>query len=229
MDYPQCYLGVLFPAFAASYRTDPDRTTRLFARGIKYVALTLFPVTLVIIAFAQEGLRWWLGEEFARQSTSVLQCLAMGVLISSVAMVFATLIQGIGRPDLSAKLHLVELPIYLCALWWAIHAYGILGAALAWTGRVALDGALLFWLSSRSLGGSAALFMRMSIGMFSALGGLVAPLLADGLIPRAAMASVTLVIFASVAWFVILASDERAYIRGWIGGLTGRRSGDLRQ
>jgi O-antigen/teichoic acid export membrane protein len=226
---PIAILGVLFPAFAASYRNDRDRTARLFARGTKYVALSLFPVTLAITAFAREGLLWWLGDEFARQSTSVLQWLAIGVFINSLAMVFITFIQGIGRPDLSAKLHLVELPIYLSALWWAIDAYGVQGAAMAWTGRVALDGILLFWLSRRFLGGDPALFKRMSIGMFAALGGLLVPLLGDGFIPRVAMASMTLVSFVGVAWFVVLAPDERARIRSWIDWLTGRRSGDVRR
>ena len=48
-------------------------------------------------------------------------------------------VQGAGRPDLTAKFHLVELPIYLIALTVLVRHYGIEGAAIAWTLRVALD------------------------------------------------------------------------------------------
>ena len=159
---PSAIVGVLFPAFAASYRQDDGRTVQLFVRGTKYVALILFPVILVITAFAHEGLQWWLGDEFSLHSTPVMQWLAIGVFINSLAVVFITLIQGVGRPDLSAKLHFLELPIYLPVLWWAIHNYGIQGAAITWVGRVALDCILLYWLSIRFLGSNTVLFNRMS-------------------------------------------------------------------
>lgn len=226
---PSAIVAVLFPAFAASYAQDRDRTTLLFTRGIRYVALALFPVTLMITAFSYEGLRWWLGDEFARHSAPVLQWLAIGVFINSLAQVFFALIHGVGRPDLTAKLHLLELAVYLPGLWWAIHNHGITGAAMAWTIRVALDTLLLFLLSSRFLSGQAVLFKRMGVGMLAALGGLVMPLLADGLILRAAIASSIMVVFVSVAWFVVLAPDERTRIKSRIGWLIRRRYGDVGQ
>ena len=213
---PGAILGVLFPAFAASYRQDHDRMVRLFVRGTKYIAFALFPVTLVIIAFAHEGLQWWLGAEFARHSAPVLQGLAIGVFINSLAQLSATLVQGVGRPDLTAKLHLLELPFYLPGLWLAIHSYGVVGAALAWSGRVAVDGVLLFWLSSRLLQDSA-LLKRMAAALLAALGALVLPLLAAAPVPRAATVLLLMVAFVSSAWFVVLAEDERASIKGRLG------------
>jgi O-antigen/teichoic acid export membrane protein len=216
MIVPGAILGVLFPAFAASYRQDHDRMVRLFARGTKYIALILFPVILVITAFAHEGLRWWLGDEFARYSAPVLQWLAVGVFINSLAQVFATLVQGVGRPDLSAKLHLLELPIYLPVLWWAIHHYGVLGAATAWTGRVALDGVLLFWFSSRFLD-NTVLLRRLTVGLLVALGALGMPLLVAAIVPRAATVLLVMLVFVSMAWFVVLAENERVSIKSRIG------------
>jgi len=214
---PGALLGVLFPAFAASHRQDPERLVRLFGRGTAYVTLFLFPVLLLAGAFAHEGLRLWLGEEFAQHSAPVLQWLAVGVFINGIAQVFATYIQGIGRPDLTATLHLIELPIYLPSLWWAIHRFGIVGAAMAWTGRVAVDGALLFWLSGRLLGRHDPLMRRMGGGLLAALGALAAPLLVGGVVPRALLVSMLLVAFAWLAWFAVLGPGERASIAGWLG------------
>ena len=47
------------------------------------------------------------------------------------------LIQGIGRPDVVAKYHLVEFPIYAGVTFLLINYLGINGAALAWCLRMA--------------------------------------------------------------------------------------------
>jgi O-antigen/teichoic acid export membrane protein len=220
--FPVAIVGVLFPAFAATYVEDHDRMVKVFSRGIKYIALILFPVILVITAFAHEGLQWWLGDEFALHSTPVLQWLAIGVFINSLALVLITFIQGIGRPDLSAKLHFLELLIYLPVLLWAIHNYGILGAAIAWTGRVAFDGILLFWLSTRFLS-EKAVFKRMTVGILVALGGLIVPLSVGAFIYRVVIVFFIMIVFFFVVWITVLAPDERIYVDSQVGWLIGRR------
>ena len=219
---PGAILGVLFPAFAASHRQDPEHLVQLFTRGTKYIALLLFPVVLVIAGFAGEGLSWWLGEEFALQSTPVLEFLAIGVFLNSLAQVPFGLIQGVGRPDLTAKLHLMEFTIYLPLLWWAITVHGIVGAALVWTGRVGLDGILLFWLSSHFLSDHANLLKRMTGAFLVGLGALVIPLLIPDPGGRAVVVALILAGFASTAWFILLAADERASIKGRLGWAYGQ-------
>ena len=76
-------------------------------------------------------------------STLVLQILAAGVLVNSLALIPFTYIQGVGRPDVTAKFHLVEAPFYLLLLWFGVQHFGIVGAATAWTIRVSVDGILL--------------------------------------------------------------------------------------
>jgi O-antigen/teichoic acid export membrane protein len=136
---PSALAGVLFPAFAGTYATDRSRTTSLFSQGMKVTWLVLFPIIMMLVAFAHEALSLWLGSEFALKSTVVLQWLAVGVLINSLAQVPFALVQGAGRPDLTAKLHIVELPFYLIAMWWLIISRGIEGAAIAWTLRALVD------------------------------------------------------------------------------------------
>ena len=211
---PGAILGVLFPAFAASYRQDHARLVRLYAQGTKYIALIMFPILLLVSAFAREGLQWWLGEEFALHSTPVLQVLAIGVFVNGIAQLFATLLQGVGRPDLSAKLHLVELPVYLLALWWAIQRFGVMGAALAWSGRMVVDGVVLFLLANRFLGDNAALVRRTAAGLLLALAGLVLPALAGEALPRAAILLVIVAVAVPTVWFAVLGGEERSLIRG---------------
>lgn len=135
----------LFPAFSSLEGIgNSQRLGTFFARSIKYVLLTLGPSVLVIGLFAKDILQVWLGISFATKSTEVFQILALGVLVNSLAQTPFVLLQGVGRPDIPAKFHLLELPIYVVIAWFLISQRGIVGAAEAWTLRVVLDALLLF-------------------------------------------------------------------------------------
>lgn len=135
----------LFPAFSALWGIEErQRLERLFARSLKYVLLALAPIVLMLVLFAREVLQTWLGSDFAMHSVTVLQILALGILVNSLAQPPYALLQGVGRPDITAKLHLLELPIYVGIAWVLVSRWGIAGAAAAWTLRVALDALLLF-------------------------------------------------------------------------------------
>src|SRR5579864_7019341 len=148
---PGSLVCVLFPALTTSFVQNIDRTAVLFGKSLKFIFLSLFPATLIIVAFSGRGLTLWLGAEFARRGEHVLQWLAVGVFINSLAHVPFALVQGVGRPDLTAKLHLLELPCYILVLWYLTRRYGIDGAAVAWVLRVSVDTLLLFLLSTRVL------------------------------------------------------------------------------
>ena len=53
------------------------------------------------------------------------------------------------RPDAPAILHLIELPLYLTLLWWALPTFGLVGAAMAWTARAGFDFLGLLILTTR--------------------------------------------------------------------------------
>jgi O-antigen/teichoic acid export membrane protein len=127
---------------------DRDHARALFGKGIRYVFASVFPIVTLIVLFAEKGLRWWLNAEFAQNSTLVLQWLAVGVLFNSLAQIPFVLLQSAGRPDITAKIHLIELPFYLLALWLLVSEVGINGAAMAWCARSMLDAGLLFGMAN---------------------------------------------------------------------------------
>jgi len=148
---PTALVAVLFPAFSATLVQDRPRAARLFGRGINFIFIAIFPLTLIIVTLAHEGLQFWIGKEFADKSTFVLQWLAIGVFVNSLARVPSALIQGSGRPDLAAITHIVELPLYLLALWFLLDVYGIQGVAIAWVVRVGVDTFIFFAFARRLL------------------------------------------------------------------------------
>jgi O-antigen/teichoic acid export membrane protein len=111
----------------------------------------MLPLALLVRMFSREVLTLWLGAQFASRSFLVLEWLAVGVLINSLAHVPSSMIQAIGRPEVNAKIHLLELPLYLALAWWMISHYGIVGAAIAWAGRVTVDAICFFAVGYRVL------------------------------------------------------------------------------
>lgn len=147
---PSSLVATLFPAFSSlSGRGHSAQLDFLVSRSLKYLLLILGPLAIFIVIYAREILQLLLGPEFAGESALVLQILAVGVVINSLAQVFYSLIQALGRPDLTAKFHLAELPLYIVLLWALVTLWGIPGAALAWSLRVGIDALLLLIAASR--------------------------------------------------------------------------------
>jgi len=86
-----------------------------------------------------------MGAQFAKQTTVVLQILAFGVLLNCMANIPYNALQALGRPDITGKLHLLELPFYLALCIVLIPRWGIAGAALANSIRISIDALVLFW------------------------------------------------------------------------------------
>lgn len=152
---PAALVAVLFPAFAAAKSSEPSHAATLYSMGARAILGILAPIVLVLVVFSEEGLRLWLGEGFAQQSSTVLQWLAIGVFLNSYAYVPFAFIQGVGRADITAKLHLLELPVYLALIYGLMDMFGIMGVAIAWVLRAAMDAALLTWVAHRLNGNLA--------------------------------------------------------------------------
>ena len=75
----------------------------------------------------------------------VLQILSVGVLLNCMANIPYNALQALGRPDITGKLHLLELPFYVGLCVVMIPRWGIAGAALANSIRISVDALVLFW------------------------------------------------------------------------------------
>ena len=214
MIIPGALSSVLFPAFTVSLLHDQQRAALLFRRGVKYLFLAIFPLVLVIVAFAPEGLRIWLGPQFSPSSSSVLRWLAAGVFVNSLAFLPFTLIQSSGRPDRTAKLHLIELPVYLLALVLLVRADGIVGAAIAWTGRLTVEAVVVFWMISPVLPQASRFFSKLASATAAGL-----LLLSLACFPRSTVWKIAYVIPALLMFvFAVrvhgLTPEERTFLAG---------------
>lgn len=206
---PAAMAGVLFPAFSATAASDRGRLAFLYECSIKYLFLVLLPVTLILIAFAPEALRWWLGADFALNSAPVAQALAVAVFINSLGQIPFAHIQSCGRPDITARLHLLELPIYMVLLFWLARSMGIQGVAIAWLVRVLLDTALLFLFSWRLLRENRFIAVRLPLLAVGALACFAAVLLLQSMAARVAVVIALCVVTGPAMWFRMLSPRER--------------------
>lgn len=142
-----------FPEFVrqAADKTPNDVRRRQFLRASALACLVgLIPASMIFL-FAREILSVWISPAFATESHLILRILLVGVVINGATSIPFAFIQGIGRADMTAKFHLLELVLYLPTLLTLLSIFGVLGAAMAWVARVALDAALMFTYSLRTL------------------------------------------------------------------------------
>jgi len=142
---PASLMMTLFPAFSGlSGVEQKEKIVLIFSNAVKFTFVILFPLIFILSLFSFEFLKIWLGHEFAEKSSYVFKFLAFGILINSIAGFPAILLQGIGRPDITAKVYLGELIFYVPFVSLLIYKFGILGAGIGWLIRQIVDLILLY-------------------------------------------------------------------------------------
>ena len=162
---PGAVAATVFPMLA---RLDGDHSGRqqISTRALLAIGAGSLPACALLAALAGPLIAVWMGHEFAKHSAPVAAILAVGLFANCYAQAPFAWIQAAGRSDVTGKLHLLQLPLYLALLVALTWKMGIVGAALAWSLRALLDCGLLFRASS-------ALFPGIALGR-------VAPLLVSG-------------------------------------------------
>jgi O-antigen/teichoic acid export membrane protein len=165
-----------------------------------------------MVAFAPDGLRLWLGPAFASHSQSVLRWVAAGMFINSVACIPFSLLQSAGHPRITANIHLFEAPLYLVAVWVLTKRLGVEGAAIAFTGRIAVDTVLMFVFADRILQHRPKLMVRLTGAIAASLLVLAAATFLQTPVERVAFCLLALLAF-SLAAFMGMAPEERDLIQ----------------
>jgi O-antigen/teichoic acid export membrane protein len=206
---PAAVGAALLPAFASVTRAAPAEMDDYFARGLRYVVLPIFPAAMLVVLFAHEGLALWIGDDFAAGSTRIAQILGVGIFANSLAMIPLIFLFGVGRADIVAKVHIVELPAYAVALWLLVPRFGADGAALAWTLRALVDAVLLFGVSRRLYPMPGVPYARLAAAMLIGVSSLSIGCVMVSTAGRLAYGVFILGIFAVYGWRRLLTTHER--------------------
>lgn len=227
---PNSLYTTMFPVFGSAGASRKEELGRLLFGSLKHLILVSGPVFTLLIFFARDFLRLWLGNEFAEKSTLVLQVLAVGFFLNTIAWIPSTLLQGLGRVDLVAKIFLLELPGYFGLVWWLVEKQGITGAALAWAIRGGAEAALFMAVSRKFVRYGFSGVIRS--GLLRALIVIGALVLATVSMPssfrdlsliHAVVTAGLVALFGLVAYRFAMDESERRVIKAPFLRVTGRR------
>jgi O-antigen/teichoic acid export membrane protein len=139
--------SVAFPSLTKQMQQGDGQWRVAFQRWLRRVTGIVFLVTSAMALLLPTILPLWIGINLPHESVLIGQILCLGVFANSIGSMYYALLHAKGRSDITAKLHLLELPLFLLALYGLIHPYGLYGVAWAWVGRTVFDAILLKILS----------------------------------------------------------------------------------
>lgn len=141
---PNSLVAALFPLVTEMLHREGGEVDRTFRKSVSMMGVLMIPLGLGCVLFAHPLLNVWMGSRFADHAALIFKLITVGVVANSFSAVPFSLIQAAGRPDLTAKLHLLELPVYAVLLVFCVKHWGLEGAAAAWSLRLILDSVMLF-------------------------------------------------------------------------------------
>ncbi|MDD2689679.1 MAG: flippase [Candidatus Omnitrophica bacterium] len=211
---PGSLANSLFPAFSTlDGKMAKEEIDALFYRSIKLFIILIGLVAIPLLVFASGIMRVWLGQDFAQNSTVVFQILLLSFIFNCLSSVPYVFIQGLGRPDVTAKFNLLEFFLYIPLLLFLTKERGITGTAIAYTVRVGLDMFLLYFACWRLK--KINVFRFSESGMSRALLILLTFVLAAYFIRTLPYKIyglfIVTVIFSLLNWFYVLTKIEREW------------------
>ncbi len=148
---PWAIMGVMFPAFSASFYQARDKSAKYYFKTLLLTAgLLLLPI-LIIVLYAKPLLSVWMGDDFARNSYQLTQLIAIALYIFSINLVPFSLIQAAGKASFTAKLQLIEFPLLMGSLYFNIKSFGVIAAPSTLLGLFIFEGCILQWYALRLL------------------------------------------------------------------------------
>ncbi len=142
--------SVAFASLSSMVHSQPEKSDLLFSTWLHRVAAIMFFVVMLCAIILPTILPWWIGPTLPAQSIYIGQILCVGIFSNSIGIMYYSLLHAYGRADITAKLQIFQLPIYLSALYLMITSFGPIGAAFTWSGRCTLD-AILLWRAQKKI------------------------------------------------------------------------------
>jgi O-antigen/teichoic acid export membrane protein len=212
---PTAISTVLFPAFSAMDNHSPRAPRHLYGQAMIVLLFVVAAVVVALMLMAGELLTLWVGTEIAERSAPILRILVIGVGVNSLAFVPFALLQGVGRPDLTGKVHGLSLGPFLVVGVVLAEALGPIGVAVAFTVRLATEAALLFLSASRvaptvsSVMATSSVRMSVAAVMLTVLGGVSLAVLDTPLVVRASFVLLTVTVALAGIWRLGLEPEQR--------------------
>ncbi|WP_314138476.1 flippase [Buttiauxella noackiae] len=145
---PTTIARTIFPALCKINTTDERKA--ILKESYLIVSLVTFILVIPVFIFSDKLITLWLGEQFATVAPDIFRVLLIGFVFNSLAQIPFAQIQSKGLSNITATIHMIECIPYLIVLFFLIKEYSAMGAAYAWSVRVATDYFILWFVSYKT-------------------------------------------------------------------------------
>ena len=142
--------SVIFPELARLIHEKPAEWDAYFKRWMWRVAFLMAFICTSLAILLPTIMPLWIKSSLDPNSIIIGQVLCIGVFANSIGSMFYSLLHAQGKTKSTAKLHLIELPLFICGLFFLIQQFGVIGAAWAWAGRMIFDSTILGVIAKNS-------------------------------------------------------------------------------
>ncbi len=147
---PSALTNALFPRL--SYAHDGE-SRQMGESALAAIGAVLTPPVVAAVFLIGPFLTFWVGKDLGLQAAPVGRLLIIAFWANAFALVPFVRLQASGRPDMVAKILIVQIPPYLGGLYFAMQHYGLFGLGLAFLLRCLVDFAMLSWFVDRNYSG----------------------------------------------------------------------------
>jgi O-antigen/teichoic acid export membrane protein len=144
-------LAVARTMFSRIPASDAATSRDLSARSANVLIAAVTPTVVVLVVAMRPFLAVWIDSAFAARAAVPGILLAGVIWLNSLAMIPSVYLQASGRPDVTAKLALLEILPHAAVLWASIRAFGAAGAAAAVLILTIVDAGVLMVLAALPL------------------------------------------------------------------------------
>jgi O-antigen/teichoic acid export membrane protein len=141
---PTAFGRTLFPRLSS---LSGGAAHALGTRALSMMAYGFAAICAPAIILSHTFFRYWIGADFAAAAAPVAQLLFPGIWTAALSLVGFTLLQSQGRANVTGKLTIIEAPPFIAFFWIMTMAFGIVGAAAAWTVRCTVEALMMLWLA----------------------------------------------------------------------------------
>ncbi len=208
-------------------KNDTAAIQKVLMQGARLSMLLAMPIATVYLTMGRQFISHWMGNEYATLSGDVLCVLVVGVALSTPQNTISSILYGISRHSIIAKLRVVEALSNLALSLALIGTLGIVGVALGTAiPQVILMAIVLPVLTIRVIGSTVGRFIRHAylLPLAASLPFALACYLVNEFMPAGSLLEFMLQLimlgplFVAGVWLIALSDSDRHTCREFIRG-----------
>ncbi|MGH9106539.1 MAG: polysaccharide biosynthesis C-terminal domain-containing protein [Acidimicrobiales bacterium] len=229
---PEQFVAPLLPALTrlrAEGRLEEHRA--LYRKALVGMYLLLAPAAILLAFGAGPFLSLWAGSAYGLHSTMPFLIIVVGVCVNCIYSIPNSYLLSSGHTKLIAYIQVAQIAPYLAFAWFMTDRWGAVGAALAWSGRLAVKTVVIFVATHRvaprlafsPLSDRRVLSVAAPLGLGAAA--YLAATVSHGLLLRLVWAAGLGTVYLAVLWRLVLTARERQGLANLSGEMLAKRLG----